>query len=117
MLGGLPGDTKVYIVTGRTDMRRSFDGLMAIIRDTYRMDPYADALYLFCGRKRDTLKALYFDQTGFVLCTKRLDNGKFQRPRDASEVRPLTRQQLRWLLEGLSICQPKAAKPCGRKDF
>ena len=117
MLGTLSGDTKVYIVTGRTDMRRSFDGLMAIIRDTYRMDPYADALYLFCGRKRNTLKALYFDQTGFVLCTKRLDNGKFQWPRNASEVKPLTRQQLRWLLEGLSICQPKAVQPSGRKDF
>ena len=51
MLGALSGDTKVYIVTGRTDMRRSFDGLMALIRDTYQMDPYADALYLFCGRK------------------------------------------------------------------
>ncbi len=117
MLGTLSGGAKVYIVTGRTDMRRSFDGLMSIIRDTYQMDPYADALCLFCGRKRNTLKALYFDQTGFALCTKRLDNGKFQWPRDASEVRPLTRQQLRWLLEGLSICQPKAARPSGRKDF
>ena len=98
-------------------MRRSFDGLMSLIRDTYQMDPYADALYLFCGRKRNTLKALYFDQTGFVLYTKRLDNGKFQWPRDASQVRPLTRQQLRWLLEGLSTYQPKAVQPSGRKDF
>jgi len=117
VLSALSGDTKVYIVTGRTDMRRSFDGLMAVIRDAYQMDPYADALYLFCGRKRNTLKALYFDQTGFVLCTKRLDNGKFQWPRDAKEVRLLTRQQLRWLLEGLSICQPNAVQPSGRKDF
>ena len=93
-------------------MRRSFDGLMSLIRDTYQMDPYSDALYLFCGRKRNTLKALYFDQTEFVLCTKRLDNGKFQ-----WQVRPLPRQQLRWLLEGLSICQPKAVQPSGRKDF
>ena len=59
-------------------MRRSFDGLMSLIRDTYQMDPYSDALYLFCGRKRNTLKALYFDQTGFVLCTKRLDKESFQ---------------------------------------
>lgn len=98
-------------------MRRSFDGLMAVIRDTFQMDPYADAMYLFCGRKRNTLKVLYFDQTGFVLCTKRLDNGKFQWPRNASQVKLLTRQQLRWLLEGLSIYQPKAVQPCGRKDF
>ena len=73
-------------------MRRSIDGLMAIIRDTYQMDPYANALYLFCGRRRNTLKALYFDKDGFCLLYKRLDsNGKFQWPRNASEVRPLCR--------------------------
>ena len=48
-------------------MRRSIDGLMAIIRDTYQMDPYANALYLFCGRHHNTLKALYFDKDGFCL--------------------------------------------------
>ena len=45
-------------------MRRSFDGLMAIIRDTYQMDPYANAVYLFCGKRKNTLKALYFDKDG-----------------------------------------------------
>ena len=98
-------------------MRRSFDGLMAAIRDTCQMGPYADALYLFCGRKRNTLKALYFGQTGLVLCTKRLDNGASQWPRGASQARQLTRQQLRWPLEGLSICQPNAVRPSGRKGF
>ena len=58
MLGELSGVAKVYIIFGRTDMRRSIDGLMAIIRDTYEMDPYANALYLFCGRKKNTLKAV-----------------------------------------------------------
>ena len=50
MLGELSGVAKIFIITGRTDMRKSFDGLMAIIRDTYQLDPYANALYLFCGR-------------------------------------------------------------------
>lgn len=54
-------------------MRRSIDGLMAIIRDTYQMDPYANAVYLFCGRRRNTIKALFFDKTGFCLLYKRLD--------------------------------------------
>ncbi len=112
MLGALSGDTKVYIVTGRTDMRRSFDGLMALIRDTYQMDPYADALYLFCGRKRNTLKALYFDQTGFVLCTKRLDNGKFQWPRDAKEARLLTRQ----LASGRTLHLPAECSAAFRQE-
>jgi transposase len=45
-------------------MRLSINGLMAILRDTYQMDPYANTLYLFCGRKTDRLKALYHDKHG-----------------------------------------------------
>jgi len=118
MLGDLSHVSKIYIICGRTDMRKSIDGLMTIIRDTYNMDPFANALYLFCGRKSDRLKALHFDSTGFVILYKRLDSGRFQWPRTPSEVRSLTRQQYRWLLEGLSIEQPHAFKGTGgKKDF
>ena len=98
-------------------MRLSINGLMSVIRDTYQMDPYADALYLFCGRRSDRLKALYHDKTGFVLLYMRLDSGRFQWPRNASEVRPLTRQEYRWLMEGLSIDHPKALRPSKKADF
>lgn len=98
-------------------MRKSISGLMAIIRDTYQMDPYANAIYLFCGRKNNTLKALYFDRDGFCLLQKRLDNGRFQWPRNPSEVKSLTRPEFRWLMEGLSIEQPKAIRPISRKQF
>ena len=110
MLGELSGVAKIYLVTGRTDMRKSIDGLMGIIKNTYNMDPFSNALYLFCGRKCDRIKALHFDKDGFVLYYKRLDNGRYQWPRNASEVRPLTRQEYRWLLEGLSIEQPNAIR-------
>lgn len=61
-------------------MRKSFDGLMAIIRDVYELDPYANAVYLFCGRDSRKLKALHFDKDGFVLLQKRLDgSGRFQK--------------------------------------
>ena len=73
MLGDLSGVSKIFVITGRTDMRKSFDGLMAIIRDTYELDPYANAVYLFCGRDSRKLKALHFDKDGFVLLQKRLD--------------------------------------------
>ena len=96
MLGELSGVAKIFIITGRTDMRKSFDGLMAIIRDTYQLDPYANALYLFCGRDSRKLKALHYDKDGFVLYQKRLDeNGRFQWPRNASEARLLTRSLLK----------------------
>lgn len=75
-------------------MRKSFDGLMAIIRNIYQLDPYANAVYLFCGRDSRKIKALYFDKTGFVLMQKRLDGiGRFQWPRKASEARLLSRQE------------------------
>ena len=115
MLGELSGVAKIYLVTGRTDMRKSIDGLMGIIRNTYNMDPFSNALYLFCGRKCDRIKALHFDKDGFVLYYKRLDNGRYQWPRNASEVRPLTRQEYRWLLEGLSIEQPNAIRVSNTK--
>lgn len=117
MLGDISGISKIYCITGATDMRRSIDRLMAIIRDTYQMDPYAHALYLFCGKRRNTLKALYFDRDGMCLLYKRLDGtGRFQWPKNASEVRPLTRQEFRWLMEGLSLEQPKAFPPADRKN-
>lgn len=98
-------------------MRLSINGLMAVIRDTYQMDPYANALYLFCGRRPDRLKALYHDKTGFVLLYMRLDSGRFQWPRDASEARSITRQEYRWLMEGLSIDQPRALRSSPKRDF
>ena len=117
MLGELSGVSKLYLICGRTDMRLSINGLMAIIRDTYQMDPYANALYLFCGRKHDRLKAPRHDKTGFVLLYMRLDAGRFQWPRNASEVRALSRREYRWLMEGLSIDQPGALRPSQKKDF
>ena len=65
------------------------------------------------------LKALHYDKDGFVLYQKRLDeNGRFQWPRNASEARLLTRQEFRWLMEGLAIDQPKAIRPSKeKKDF
>ena len=117
MLGDLSGVSKIYLITGRTDMRLSINGLMAIIRDTYQMDPFSNSLYLFCGRKTDRLKALYHDKNGFVLLYMRLDNGRFQWPRDAAEARQLSRQEYRWLMEGLSIDQPRAFTSARNRDF
>jgi transposase len=119
MLGDLSGVGKIFIITGFTDMRKSIDGLMSIIKNSYEMDPYANAVYLFCGRRADRIKALHFEKDGFVLVYKRLDGrGRYQWPRNADEVKSLSRQEFRWLLEGLTIEQPKAIKPTlTKKDY
>ena len=62
MLGELSGVAKFFLVTGYTDMRKSIDGLMAIVRDTYELDPYSNSLFLFCGRRCDRIKALHFEK-------------------------------------------------------
>jgi len=98
----------VYLACGRTDMRKSIDGLAAIVSEQFQMDPFSRTLFLFCGRRCDRIKGLLWDGDGFLLLYKRLEDGRFQWPRSGNEAKSITRQQLRWLLEGLSI-EPKTA--------
>lgn len=115
MLNDLSLDKQVYIVTGYTDLRRSIDGLAMIVQGQLRLDPFSSALFLFCGRRCDRIKGLLWEGDGFLLLYKRLDNGRFQWPRNETEARLLTPQQTRWLMEGLKIEQLKAikdGKPC-----
>ena len=100
----------IFIVCGHTDMRKSIDGLAAIIGQQFKLDLFSDSLFLFCGRRRDRLKALLWEGDGFVLLYKRLEDGHFNWPRNEQEVRNLTREQFVWLMQGLSIDQPKAIK-------
>lgn len=101
----------VYIACGYTDLRSGIDRLVSLVQTSFHLDPFSSSLFLFCGRKTDRIKALYWDSDGFVLLYKRLEQGKYQWPRTPEEVKELTPQQLRWLQEGLSIYQPKAHKP------
>lgn len=68
----------------------------------------SDSIFLFSGTSKDRYKCLYFDGDGFALLYKRLDSGRLQWPKNEKEVRNLSQQELRWLLEGLSLQQPKA---------
>jgi len=110
VLNDIPAEN-VVLAVGYTDMRMSIDGLAGMVKQSYGLDPCARNLYLFCGRRADRIKGLYFEGDGFLLLYKRLEtNGRFHWPRKESEARLITPQQLRWLLEGLSIYQPKALR-------
>lgn len=111
MLSDFTGAEKVYIACGYTDLRKGIDGLAALVQSQFQLDPFTNTLFLFCGRRKDRIKALYWEGNGFVLLYKRLESGSFQWPRNGEEVRKLTAQQYRWLMEGLQIDQPKAHKP------
>ena len=93
MLGDIRQAQKVYIVCGYTDMRKGLNSLVPFVQQNFGIDPYSSSLFLFCGKRCDRLKALLWEPDGFVLLYKRLDNGRYQWPRNAQEVKPLTWEQ------------------------
>ena len=86
-----------YIACGYTDMRKQIDGLVAMVELQFGQKMDETSIYLFCGRRADRIKALYWDGTGW--------------PRNEQELKKLTKQEFRWLMEGLSIVQKKAFEP------
>jgi transposase len=110
MFGDISKAEKMYIACGHTDMRKNIDGLIAVVQQNFQLNPFQNSLFLFCGRRRDRIKALYWEEDGFVLLYKRLESGRFQWPMSPEAVRSITNQEFRWLLEGLSVDQPRAVK-------
>lgn len=109
MLGGITAADDTFIVCGRTDMRKSIDGLCAIVQNQLHMDPRRSAVYLFCGNRCGRIKLLMWEADGFVLLYKRMEaEGRFRWPRNQLEVKQLAWQQFDWLMSGLEIEQPKA---------
>ena len=102
---------KIFIVTGYTNLRSGIDRLADTIRSYLGEDAIeADTLYLFCGRRTDRIKGLVWENDGYLLLYKRLEAGQFQWPRTESEVRSITEQQFRWLMEGLTTHPKKQVK-------
>lgn len=100
---------RVFLARGNTDLRKSIDGLAILVKEEFDLDPFSSDLFVFCNRQRDKLKILHWDEAGFWLYYRRLERGKFQWPSDDSAA-PLkiTRRQLSWLLDGLSLEQKQA---------
>lgn len=117
MLGDISRVESIYIACGYTDLRKSIDGLVRLVKDRLGLDPFTSGLFLFCGRQSDRLKALLWEGDGFVLLYKRLEGGQYQWPRTPEEARKLTAQEYRWLMEGLSVNQPKANRPVAPGDI
>lgn len=111
MLNDASDFADIYIACGYTDLRCGIDGLSAIVEQKYSLNPFKpNILFLFCGRRTDRIKGLLWEGDGFLLLYKRLENGKFQWPRTEEEVRSMTPQQFRWLMEGLSVEPKKVVK-------
>lgn len=99
-------NNQVYLACGPTDLRKSIDGLAVLVREGFNLDPFSSCLFVFCNRKRDKLKILKWDHNGFWLFYRRLERGKFQWPdKKRTEMAPVSRRDLNWLLDGLSLKQ------------
>ena len=96
--------SEIYIACGYTDLRKGIDGLAAWIQQQFDLNPHrTGAIFLFCGRKNDRIKALVWEGDGFLLLYKRLANGRFRWPRSKEELRDITMEQYQWLMTGFSI--------------
>jgi transposase len=82
-------------------MRKSFDGLCGLIRSELGADPLSGSLFVFCNRRRNMVKLLYWDRDGFALWYKRLERGCFSLPLTSSAHARIDRLQLNLLLEGV----------------
>lgn len=100
--------SKIYLHKGITDMRKQINGLAAFVQNEMRLDPFGRYLFIFCGRRRRSIKILYWDRTGYCLWQKLLEKEKFFWPkeRDQNQIE-LSVEQLRWLLDGYDVWRMK----------
>lgn len=98
-----PHHTRIFLVLGHTDMRKSINGLSISVKNRFEMDPFSGYLFVFCNRRKNIIKVLYWDRNGFCLWQKRLEKDRFKWPTRIEELKEIDRRQLDWLLEGLDI--------------
>ncbi len=94
----------VYLCRDSVDFRKGINGLTVLVEAVLQQDPFSEQLFVFCNRKRDKIKIVYWERNGFCLWQKRLERARFKWPRQQEgEVITLTGQQLNWLLDGYDI--------------
>jgi len=103
----VPSGVRVWLATGRTDMRKGFDGLALLVQETLSHDPHNGNLFVFRGRRGDLIKVLWHDGQGMCLFSKRLERGRFIWPSPADGVVTITPAQLGYLLEGIDWRAPQ----------
>ena len=100
----------VYIACGITDLRKSIDGLIVIVKEQLQLDPFEKALFVFCNKKMNRLKILHFDE-GFWLYYYRIEHGRLKCPMTREEALKTDKKELIWLLKGYEIRTKSKFKP------
>jgi transposase len=105
-----PAAIKVYLCTVPCDMRRSFDGLSMLAEHVIQCNPFSGHLLVYCNRRSDRVKILYWDRDGWAIWYKRLEVGTFQFPFAETGRKELAAWELAVLLEGIDLSQGKRRK-------
>ncbi|HVT56769.1 MAG TPA: IS66 family insertion sequence element accessory protein TnpB [Thermoanaerobaculia bacterium] len=103
----LPLSTRVLVCREPLDMRRSFDGLEAAVRERLQENPLSGALFVFWNRRRDRLKILSFDGTGLWIWYKRLESGRFELPGQPGDSPEISSADLLMVLEGIEFASAR----------
>ena len=109
----LPSSVRIYVASAGTDLRRGFDGLAALTRSVIGQDPMSGHLFVFVNRRRNRIKILVWDRTGFLLLYKRLERGTFRIPVEPEAGRKhieLDSGHLTLMLEGLDLRNARRQK-------
>ena len=107
VMSPMPVGVKVWLATGRTDMRKGFNGLALQVQEVLRRDPFSGHVFVFRGRRGDRLKVIWHDGQGACLFTKRLDRGTFLWPSVADGTVAISAGQMGYLLEGIDWRNPQ----------
>ena len=109
----LPASVRVYLCLTPCDMRKSFDGLHALVREHLELDAFAGHLFVFASRRKDRVKILYWERDGFAVWSKRLEEGTYVVPFGdgaAERRREITAEELAALLSGIDLTQATRRK-------
>ena len=99
----LTHETRVFLKTGITDLRLSFEGLRGIVVNTIRQEPTSGFVFVFCNRAKNRVKCLYWDGSGMWVCAKRIEGGTLGWPKHETGAQQINAIQLRLLLEGFEL--------------
>jgi len=99
---------QIFLYSKFVDFRKSINGLSQIVESELKLKVFSGALFVFMGRRKDSVKILYWDKTGFALWYKRLEEARFSWRRDfETEVVLITSEELSWLLSGVDVWKIK----------
>jgi transposase len=107
---GLGAATRIYVATGKTDMRLGFDGLYALVVGQLQQDPTSGHLFLFANKRRDRMKIIFFDGSSLWVCARRMEQGRLHWPSSEQGRMQLSREEFALLIGGIDLSATRKRK-------